>query len=197
MLLGSIVGGVMGGIATAPSQPAQALGTDRRVALPPIKTWQKDRCKWISSKMGQANAQRDKLFDLRECKMAGTSAADKDIAGVIMNNGDFTDVSFENTVMSKALAYDAKFDNANFRNAVADRVTFVNASLKGAIFDNAVLTGSDFAGANLENTDFTDAKIDMFGIRPLCQNPTMKGTNPTTGVDTYESAGCFNQGLAR
>lgn len=190
----SAAAGIFGFEAVSP-QEARAEG--RRIAYPPIDRKDKSRCVWKSSAMGQANAARDKLFDLRECKLAGTSAADKDIAGVLMNDGDFKNVNFENAVMSKAVALNATFDGASFKNAVVDRATFTGSSMKGVIFKNAVITGSTFEGADLENADFTDAYIAAFDVKPLCKNPTMKGTNPVTGADTFESAGCFNQGLAR
>uniref|UniRef100_A0A6U6QVR9 Uncharacterized protein n=1 Tax=Zooxanthella nutricula TaxID=1333877 RepID=A0A6U6QVR9_9DINO len=168
-----------------------------RMAYPPIDKYAKNRCQWQSSAMGQANAQRDKLFDLRQCKMMGSSAAEKDIAGVLMNEGDFSNVNFQQTIMSKAIIENATMVGANFKDAVADRVTFLGTNLKDANFNNCVLTGASFEGANLENTDFTDAYIDQYGVRPLCRNPTLKGKNPKTGADTYESVGCDNQGLAR
>jgi len=163
------------------------------VAYPPIDRKDKNRCKWKSSKMGQANAARDSLYDLRECQMAGSDASDKDVAGALMSNGNFSRVNFENTVMSKAVMQNANFEGANFRNAIADRVTMTNANLKNVIFKNAVLTTSDFKGTNLEGADFTDAYLNSGMIDSLCDNPTMKGTNPTTGADTYESAECFTR----
>mmetsp|Transcript_90313 Transcript_90313/g.250968 ORF Transcript_90313/g.250968 Transcript_90313/m.250968 type:complete len:263 (-) Transcript_90313:78-866(-) len=186
------------GLGFGAARPAVAeLMERRRIPTPPIDRNDKTRCQWRSSSMGQANAARDKLFDMRECKMAGTSAADKDIAGVFMTGGDFTNVDFTNTIMSKAIANNATFDGANFRNAVVDRTDFSGSSMKGVIFKNTVLTGSTFTEADLSDADFTDSYIEMFGIKPLCRNPTLKGTNPVTGADTYESAGCYNQGLAR
>mmetsp|Transcript_16996 Transcript_16996/g.43836 ORF Transcript_16996/g.43836 Transcript_16996/m.43836 type:complete len:252 (+) Transcript_16996:113-868(+) len=178
--------------------PAGAVLDERiRVAYPPIDRKDKSRCKYIGSAMGQANAARDKLLDLRECQMPGQSAADKDIAGALMIDGNYEKGDYTNTIMSKIIAKNANFKDANFRNAVIDRANFEGADLRGAIFKNTLLTGSTFDGANLEGADFTDSYIDMFGIKPLCKNPTMKGTNPTTGEDTYDSAGCYNQGLAR
>lgn len=34
--------------------------------------------------MGQANAARDKLYDLRQCKLSGADAQGLDLSGVIM-----------------------------------------------------------------------------------------------------------------
>jgi len=169
----------------------------RRIAYPPIDKRDKKRCRWKSSAMGQANAARDKLFDVRECKMSGSSAAEKDIAGVLMDNGDFSNVDFTGATLSKASAQDANLEGAIFKNAIVDRVTFTGANLKGAVFQNAVLAGATFEEANLENSDFTDASLETYAVKPLCTNPTMKGTNPTTGQDTYLSAGCDNLSIFR
>lgn len=52
--------------------------------LPPIDRSDASRCTIKSSSMGQSNAQRDKLFDLRECKLEGANAQGFDLSGVIM-----------------------------------------------------------------------------------------------------------------
>ena len=52
--------------------------------LPPIDRSDPTRCTLKSSSIGQSNAQRDKLFDLRECKIAGSQAQGYDLSGVIM-----------------------------------------------------------------------------------------------------------------
>jgi uncharacterized protein YjbI with pentapeptide repeats len=197
-MLAAAMGGLIGSAAMQDEAPAM-IEFARKVAYPPINRKDKKRCQWQSSSMGQSNAARADggIFDLRECDLKGTSAAGKDISGVLMNDGKFQEVDFQQTVMSKAIAEGADFSNANFRNAIADRVDFKKAKFNGAIFQNTVLTGSNFEDADLTDADFTDAYIAMFDVKPLCKNPTMKGTNPKTGADTFESAGCFNTGLAR
>ena len=51
--------------------------------------------------MGQANAARDKLYDLRECDLRGQSAAGKDISGFIGSDADFSGVDFKEAQLSK------------------------------------------------------------------------------------------------
>merc|ERR1712216_391912 len=97
--------------------------------------------------------QKDELFDLRECDMSGLSADSKDIAGAILNKGNFKGTTFKETGLTKAIAYKAKFDEADFTRAVADRVNFQQASLRDAIFDSTILTGSDFNGADVTGAD--------------------------------------------
>jgi hypothetical protein len=38
--------------------------------------------------------------------------------------------------------------------------------------------------------DFTDSYMGDFDLKNLCKNPTLKGQNSVTGVDTKASAGC-------
>lgn len=84
----------------------------------------------------------------------------------------------------------SNFDGADFTNAIIDRANFQGSSLRGTIFTNAVLTGTSFDNADLEGADFTEAAIGEFDVRNLCKNPTLKGENPTTGMDTRLSVGC-------
>jgi len=172
--------------------PALADGQTKSFKLPPIDSSDKSRCTLSSSKMGQANAARDKLYDLRECELSGKDASGFDLSGVIMTKTNVSGAKFVESQFSKAYLHDSNFDGADFSNGIIDRASFSGSSLKGTIFTNAVLTGTSFDGADVENADFTDAYIGSFDIRNLCKNPTLKGENPTTGIDTKLSAGCLD-----
>jgi uncharacterized protein YjbI with pentapeptide repeats len=91
---------------------------------------------------------------------------------------------------SQVYAPEADFDGADFTDAVVDRAYFKGASFKGTKFVNTVLTSTSFEDANLEDTDFTGSYLGQFDAKKLCKNPSLKGTHPTTGADTKESAGC-------
>eukprot|EP00933_Yihiella_yeosuensis_P005565 TRINITY_DN110104_c0_g1_i1.p1 TRINITY_DN110104_c0_g1~~TRINITY_DN110104_c0_g1_i1.p1 ORF type:complete len:267 (-),score=40.23 TRINITY_DN110104_c0_g1_i1:254-1054(-) len=188
-LLSAAVSGCAGilGFEVIGPDPAEA---QRRVAYPPIDKKDKKRCRWRSSAFGQANAQRDKLFDVRECKLSDTQAGEKDMAGMLMGNGEFRNVNFTGATLTKAVANNAVFDGSVFTNAIIDRATFDGSSMKGVVFKNTLLTGSTFENVDLTDSDFTDAYVAEYDIIPLCKNPTMKGTNPITGADTFTSAGC-------
>ena len=71
-------------VVAATVAPAHADGNTKEFKLPPIDYADKSRCVLKSSSMGQANAARDKLYDLRECKIAGANARGFDLSGVIM-----------------------------------------------------------------------------------------------------------------
>ena len=63
--------------------------------LPPIDRADTNRCNLQSSSIGQANAARDKLYDLRECDLKGQDASGKDQSGMIASQADFSGVSFK------------------------------------------------------------------------------------------------------
>ena len=160
--------------------------------LPPIDRADQNRCKLLSSSIGQANAARDKLYDLRECDLKGQDASGKDQSGMIASQADFSGVSFKEGQISKAYARDSKFVGCDFTNAVVDRVSFDGSNMQKSLFVNAVLSGTTFDGADLKDTDFSDAYLGPFDLKAICANPSLKGTNPTTNKDTRESAGCFD-----
>jgi hypothetical protein len=64
--------------------PAHADGATKTFKLPPIDYTDQNRCILRSSNMGQANAARDKLVDLRECKIPAANARGFDLSGVLM-----------------------------------------------------------------------------------------------------------------
>jgi len=160
--------------------------------LPPIDVNDKTRCTMVSSTIGQANAGRDKLIDFRQCTVQGQTAEGKDLSGMIASDADFSGISFREAQISKAYARNSKFVGCDFSNSVSDRVSFDGSDLSKAIFVNAVLSSTTFNDANLQDSDFTDAYIGPFDLKTLCANPSLKGTNPKTGADTKESAGCFS-----
>lgn len=69
--------------------------------LPPIDLKDKSRCQLVSSSMGQANAARDKLYDLRQCDLKGQTGAGKDLSGMIAADADFSTVNFKEAQLSK------------------------------------------------------------------------------------------------
>lgn len=65
------------------ASPALADGSTKDFKFPPIDFSDKTRCVLKGgSSMGQANAARDKLYDLRQCKLSGANAAGYDLSGV-------------------------------------------------------------------------------------------------------------------
>lgn len=81
--------------------PAMADGQTEKFKLPPIDFNDKTRCSLSSSTIGQANAARDKLYDLRQCKLSGASAPGFDLSGVIMTDTDVSKANFQEAYFSK------------------------------------------------------------------------------------------------
>jgi uncharacterized protein YjbI with pentapeptide repeats len=52
--------------------------------------------------MGQSNAARDKLYDLRQCQLSGSDASGLDLSGVIMSKTDVSKAKFLESYFSKA-----------------------------------------------------------------------------------------------
>jgi hypothetical protein len=163
---------------------------DAAYNFPPIDKSDKNRCEFRSSAIGQSNAARDKLYDLRECDLSNKDAKGIDVAGAIMLKGIFSKTDFSEATMSKVYAEGANFEGAKFTSAVIDRSSFKKTKMNGAVLANTVLSGTSFEGADLTDTDFSDAYMGDFDSRNLCKNPTLQGTNPVTGVDTRASAAC-------
>ena len=55
--------------------------------------------------MGQANAARDKLYDLRECNLSGQDASDYDLSGVIMTKTDMSNTKLDSAQFSKGFLH--------------------------------------------------------------------------------------------
>ena len=81
--------------------PAFADGQTEKFKLPPVDMSDKNRCKLSSSTIGQANAARDKLYDLRLCNLSGQEAVGYDLSGVIMTKTDVSKVNFQDAFFSK------------------------------------------------------------------------------------------------
>jgi uncharacterized protein YjbI with pentapeptide repeats len=86
---------------SADAPPAFADGQTEKFKLPPVDLKDKDRCKLSSSSIGQANAARDKLYDLRLCNLSGQEAVGYDLSGVIMTDTDVSKVNFQDAFFSK------------------------------------------------------------------------------------------------
>ena len=77
------------------------VGQTKEFKLPPIDFNDKSRCVLSSSSIGQANAARDKLYDLRQCKISGANAVGFDLSGVIMSGTDVSNANFAEAYFSK------------------------------------------------------------------------------------------------
>lgn len=109
--------------------------------LPPIDRTVPDsvRCLPKSSAIGQANAARDSLLDLRECDLRSQNLDQFDLSGAILEGAVFDGSTFRDAMLSKAYAPRASFKNCDFSNAVVDRAYFDGSDMTSSDFRNAVL----------------------------------------------------------
>lgn len=66
-----------------------------------------------------------------------------------------------------------------------DGASLKNTNAAGAYFSQSLLDVE-----TLENGDFTDAQVPVKTLPLVCERSDVKGTNPTTGVDTRDSLMC-------
>ncbi len=104
-------------------------------------------------------------------------------------------VNFKNSVLRGSRFFRANLKEADFSGADLTAVSLEDTSLDGAIFKDAILESSYLSlsikdAANLENVDFTEASLPDFARKKLCERTDVRGKNPKTGVDTYESLFC-------
>eukprot|EP00741_Cyanophora_paradoxa_P018182 tig00021038_g17555.t1 len=120
----------------------------------------------------------------------------ENLVGGVFDKCDASGANFSHTDMSNAtVSYasfiDANFEGTNLTNILGDRSKWEGANLKNAVFANALMTGVDFAEvASIEGADFTGAMLDQYQYQVLCDLPSAKGVNPTTGEETRASLGC-------
>ena len=105
-----------------------------------------------------------------------------------LSGQDLGEANLQGAYMSVTTAKNASFKGANMKDLIAYATRFDNADLSDANLTNGELMKSVFDGAIIDGTDFTDANLDLKTRKSLCERAT--GTNPQTGVDTFESLEC-------
>merc|ERR1719163_1841501 len=172
------------------AQPVQALGTDGALNNREAETYG-EFGKGTMKQYGSADKSTDprlkENFDDQDLRRSNFTGAD--VRGASFKNANLT-----GGYLMKIVAAKCNFSGANLTDTLMDRGIYVNADFSNAILVRAVATTSDFTDANIEGADFTDALLDRTEYNKLCNNPTAKGKNPVTGVDTRTSLGCGRSG---
>mmetsp|Transcript_23223 Transcript_23223/g.32693 ORF Transcript_23223/g.32693 Transcript_23223/m.32693 type:complete len:236 (-) Transcript_23223:124-831(-) len=130
-------------------------------------------------------------IDISNQDFSGASYKGKDFTQVIAKNTKFIGSNLQGCRFYKAYLVDADFTNADVRGASFEDTSMDNASLKGAVASGTYFGASILDVSNLENADFTDAQLPVKVLPKVCERDDLKGTNPTTGVDTRESLMCL------
>lgn len=115
----------------------------------------------------------------------------KDFTQVLAKAANFSGSNLQGCRFYKAYLINTNFEGADLRGAALEDTSMDGANLKNAILSGAYFSASLFDVASAEGADFTDASIPPKTLARFCEREDVKGTNPTTGVDTRESLMCF------
>lgn len=114
----------------------------------------------------------------------------KDFTQVLARNTNFSGSNLAGCRFPKSYLIDANYEGADIRGVSFEGTNMEGTNLKDANASGAYFGATIIDAANIENADFTDAQFPPKTLALMCDRPDMKGTNPTTGVDTRDSAMC-------
>jgi len=107
-----------------------------------------------------------------------------------LSNYDLTGLDLRGALFSVATLKRADLEGANLEGSIAYATHFEEANLTNVNFRDAVLTKSFFMATTIDGADFSGAIIDAPQREAMCSRAA--GTNPVTGVETYDSLDCVS-----
>mmetsp|Transcript_21779 Transcript_21779/g.33236 ORF Transcript_21779/g.33236 Transcript_21779/m.33236 type:complete len:277 (+) Transcript_21779:65-895(+) len=135
----------------------------------------------------------------RGVNLDNSDFAGQNLKGVAFQQSIVRYANFKSANLVGSSFFDATLDGSNFENADltlanVEMAQFKNANLKNVVAREMYVSGATlFDGvADISNSDWTDTMLRKDQKKYLCEHPTAKGTNPTTGVDTRESLMCLD-----
>jgi uncharacterized protein YjbI with pentapeptide repeats len=135
----------------------------------------------------------------RGVNLSGSDFSYQNLKGVAFQQSVVRDTNFKGTNLFGSSFFDATLDGSNFEDADMTLSNLEMAQLTRANMKNTVAREMYVGGStivddikSIENSDWTDTYLPKYQKKVLCNHPTAKGTNPTTGVDTRESLMCID-----
>lgn len=125
--------------------------------------------------------------------------SNQNLKGVAFQQSIVRDSSFKNSNLVGSSFFDATVDGSDFEGADMTLANVEMAQFNRSILKNTVLREMYVSGStifegvkDIEGSDWSETFLRKDQQKYLCNHPTAKGTNPTTGVDTRESLMCKN-----
>uniref|UniRef100_A0A7R9W9U9 Pentapeptide repeat protein n=1 Tax=Pseudictyota dubia TaxID=2749911 RepID=A0A7R9W9U9_9STRA len=135
----------------------------------------------------------------RGVNLDGSNFGGQNLRGVAFQQSIVRDANFKGSNLVGASFFDATVDGSDFEGADmslanVEMAQFNRANLKNVVAREMYVSGATlFTGVkDIEGSDWTDTMLRKDQQKYLCNHPTAKGTNPSTGVDTRESLMCID-----
>jgi uncharacterized protein YjbI with pentapeptide repeats len=133
----------------------------------------------------------------RGVNLDNSNFANQNLKGVAFQQSVVRDSDFSNSNLYGASFFDATVDGSNFNNADMTMANIEMAQFNRATMKNTIAREMYVSGATLlegildiEGSDWSETYLRADQQKYLCNHPTAKGINPTTGVSTRESLQC-------